>query len=416
MHLGRVLIIVCGLSGAIPSAWGLTSGFEALSYRPATFGPYFTLRGARHSPAKQLTLGLQTTYAHRPLELQAAGGGRAQGVIDHQLMHHVLGHLGLLDRWLSVGVDAAVASWLKYTNPNVVGATAQSQWRVADVQLSTHTELLGLEAPIGLAFIGQLGIPTGGGQYYVGTAGISGGGTLAAETQFSERWAAVLNVGAHFQPTFNLRDMEKRHELVMGLGTRVDVTRSVRAVLELNARTRLLGPFKERVEFPIEALGGVHWQLRPAWAINAGGGAGILRGAGVPTFRAFAGVRYQTMLRRVRRLSASDRQAIESTVAYFALGSSRLSDAEAAKLSRVADILQRYPDTLLRLLGYTDPSGSTTFNQDLSERRADKVQWYFERRSGLSAAQFEAIGRGERTEDEDVPAAKQRRVDLEVAK
>jgi outer membrane protein OmpA-like peptidoglycan-associated protein len=46
----------------------------------------------------------------------------------------------------------------------------------------------------------------------------------------------------------------------------------------------------------------------------------------------------------------------------------------SGEIDRVAQILNRYPDTTIKVVGYTDSRGSETYNQQLSEQRANSVK------------------------------------------
>ncbi|MGE5189376.1 MAG: OmpA family protein [Gemmatimonadota bacterium] len=43
-------------------------------------------------------------------------------------------------------------------------------------------------------------------------------------------------------------------------------------------------------------------------------------------------------------------------------------------LAKAAEVLVKYPDTYITVEGHTDSTGSAQYNQDLSERRADRVR------------------------------------------
>jgi len=58
----------------------------------------------------------------------------------------------------------------------------------------------------------------------------------------------------------------------------------------------------------------------------------------------------------------------------FDVGSAALKPGAYQDINRVADILQRYPETRLEVNGYTDSRGSEAYNMDLSERRAEAVR------------------------------------------
>ncbi|MDD2557502.1 MAG: OmpA family protein [Desulfuromonadaceae bacterium] len=64
------------------------------------------------------------------------------------------------------------------------------------------------------------------------------------------------------------------------------------------------------------------------------------------------------------------------------------------ELKRVADVLNAYPQTRLQIAGHTDSTGSETYNQSLSERRAEAVKGIL---SGYQVApqRMSTIGFGE---------------------
>ncbi|WP_020208045.1 OmpA family protein [Gilvimarinus chinensis] len=63
-------------------------------------------------------------------------------------------------------------------------------------------------------------------------------------------------------------------------------------------------------------------------------------------------------------------------------------------LERVADFLREYPDRDVMIEGFTDSTGSESYNQDLSERRARSVQDTLVS-NGVSAARIKTRGYGE---------------------
>jgi len=57
----------------------------------------------------------------------------------------------------------------------------------------------------------------------------------------------------------------------------------------------------------------------------------------------------------------------------FATGSSRLQSNARYKVNKVARLLERYPQTVVGVAGFTDNRGSYAYNQGLSKRRANTV-------------------------------------------
>lgn len=60
----------------------------------------------------------------------------------------------------------------------------------------------------------------------------------------------------------------------------------------------------------------------------------------------------------------------------FALDSYALNESTKSNLSQLADVLNKYDDTELRIEGHTDSTGDDAYNQTLSEKRADAVKNY----------------------------------------
>jgi outer membrane protein OmpA-like peptidoglycan-associated protein len=63
-------------------------------------------------------------------------------------------------------------------------------------------------------------------------------------------------------------------------------------------------------------------------------------------------------------------------------------------LANLARSLKRYPNTELLIVGHTDASGSTAYNQELSSRRATSASSYLTAQ-GVSSGRIRSSGRGE---------------------
>jgi outer membrane protein OmpA-like peptidoglycan-associated protein len=78
----------------------------------------------------------------------------------------------------------------------------------------------------------------------------------------------------------------------------------------------------------------------------------------------------------------------------FATGSYAINPGFQTLLDRVAASLQQYPNSLVDVYGYTDTVGAASFNQRLSEQRAQAVANYLISR-GVSSARIRWMGFGE---------------------
>lgn len=78
----------------------------------------------------------------------------------------------------------------------------------------------------------------------------------------------------------------------------------------------------------------------------------------------------------------------------FDVDKSELKPASQDQLVKVAEILNKYPDTNITVMGHTDNTGSDEYNQSLSERRARAVEGYLETK-GVAASRITSRGYGE---------------------
>jgi outer membrane protein OmpA-like peptidoglycan-associated protein len=78
---------------------------------------------------------------------------------------------------------------------------------------------------------------------------------------------------------------------------------------------------------------------------------------------------------------------------FFDFDSSTLKPGAYTEIDRVSNVLNSYPQTTIRVEGHTDSTGSETYNQQLSERRAESVKNAIIQR-GIDPRRIQAIGYG----------------------
>jgi len=117
--------------------------------------------------------------------------------------------------------------------------------------------------------------------------------------------------------------------------------------------------------------------------------------------------------------------AREGDKLYVALPSGILFDVDKTEIrpaaresiAKAAEVLVRYPDTYITVEGHTDSTGTTEYNQKLSERRADAVRDMLIK-GGVPASRISIMGYGESdpVADNSTPEGRQsnRRVQLEI--
>jgi len=78
----------------------------------------------------------------------------------------------------------------------------------------------------------------------------------------------------------------------------------------------------------------------------------------------------------------------------FDFDSSTLKPGPYAEIARVANVLNRYPQTTIRVEGHTDAKGSEAYNQALSEKRSLAVKSALTQR-GVDPKRIQTVGFGE---------------------
>lgn len=99
----------------------------------------------------------------------------------------------------------------------------------------------------------------------------------------------------------------------------------------------------------------------------------------------------------------------------FATNSATLTPNASNALSTVSQVLNQYPESNLNIVGHTDSQGSNTYNQQLSEHRAQSVAGYLITQ-GVNAGRLAPSGMGElqpvADNNSEVGRAQNRRVEL----
>ena len=79
---------------------------------------------------------------------------------------------------------------------------------------------------------------------------------------------------------------------------------------------------------------------------------------------------------------------------FFDVNSTIIKPGGYAELDRVANVLAQYPQTMIRVEGHTDQTGSEQYNLQLSERRANAVKNALTQK-GIDATRITPVGMGE---------------------
>lgn len=77
----------------------------------------------------------------------------------------------------------------------------------------------------------------------------------------------------------------------------------------------------------------------------------------------------------------------------FGFDSAELTSDARSALNEVANVLTQYTDTRVNIAGHTDSTGDASYNQRLSERRAQSVGSYLSQ-NGVSSMRLNTMGYG----------------------
>lgn len=95
----------------------------------------------------------------------------------------------------------------------------------------------------------------------------------------------------------------------------------------------------------------------------------------------------------VERIGEGIKLTFDSGI-LFAYDSSVLQPNAKTNIYKLADILNKYPDSNILIAGHTDSDGTEQYNQSLSERRAQAVSDYT-KLQGVNPSRLSVIGIGE---------------------
>ncbi|PWI33238.1 hypothetical protein DI392_10265 [Vibrio albus] len=131
--------------------------------------------------------------------------------------------------------------------------------------------------------------------------------------------------------------------------------------------------------------------------VGAAGGAAVGAGVGYYFDQQEAALRQELLNSgvQVRRVSENQLVLVMENGIGFQSDSYYLDTSIYNTLNGVARILVEYPDTQLLITGHTDSTGSDSYNQTLSEKRANSVRAYLSGQN-VAATRMMIQGMGER--------------------
>jgi outer membrane protein OmpA-like peptidoglycan-associated protein len=166
----------------------------------------------------------------------------------------------------------------------------------------------------------------------------------------------------------------------------------------------LMGKKEVEIGQRMDGLGG---EIKSTQA-NLGETTQIARGAGERADAAMG--KAGNVDGRLSRLWSNryNQKAVDTVEVYFGFDRADLSDGAQTALLGVVKELQASPTLIVRLGGFTDPTGTRNYNYGLAQRRVEAVRRFLVDK-GVELSRVQAIGMGP-LEDPKISEEKKRRV------
>jgi outer membrane protein OmpA-like peptidoglycan-associated protein len=287
-------LLLAGALAALPAqASEVSQAIDAQGFKP---GPgardILGVQSARVAKHKEWNVGLTFNYAKKPLNfMDPRTGVFTAALVDNQFSADLMGSYNLFDR-LELGVVLPVRLQSSEAAPRIHPSFAEgvSATGLGDLRLVPKANLLGGE-DFALALAVPVVLPTGGGTEFRGGKGVGVQPRLVAE--YGKAFRVAANIGVNFREEQELRNLHPGNELAFGVGAELPFT--VRD-LPLAAEATLVGAMglkeQDEEEVPLEVLAALKYRAANGFSARFGGGPGITRGYGTPSFRLLAGIAY----------------------------------------------------------------------------------------------------------------------------
>ncbi|MDO8461443.1 MAG: transporter [Deltaproteobacteria bacterium] len=273
-----------------------SSSYDALFFKPATdMGLYLGVTGADNLDQWDYTFGLMADYSQDSIKSFTAAGASIQEVVGPIFVGNLYGSVGLLP-FLSVGIDFPIVPLEKFRNPTT--NVRSDEFELGDLRFDLKVKLLDhYQFPVGLAFVPFVTFPTGSDTHLTGNGKFTGGGLLVIDSpRLFDRMSLALNAGYQMRnQTTVISGTTIDDQLLYGLGANLAVVRWMDLILDARGTTQANNIFKKTSQSPLEIDGALRFYFEKVkLAATVGGGAGITKGVGAPSYRILAGLSFMT--------------------------------------------------------------------------------------------------------------------------
>lgn len=401
------LVLAIGLSTNVKA---IESSFDAITFDPAIdSGNYFTVYGSQNLKAWQGTVGLYIDYAHKPLQFVGIGSsaGEERAVIDDFVVGNIYGALGLTD-WAQVGINIPAVFYNWYFNDDATGDENHAPG-MGDIKVVGKFRILNNEKRVvGISVIPFITLPTGDSERYVGNGDVAGGATAVVDFNIHKRFSLSLNAGVNARNDVTKHGVNIDDQFLYSVGANFKATQNFHIIAEAYGSTNLKNMFEESSESPLEIGGGLRYIFGDSgFTADLGGTAGVIEGVGSPSFRVFAGLKWTSPIPvpcekcAVPEPCPTPQAVLTDTEIkilgkiFFDTARTTLKSESFPTLNDVVTIMQEHSEIrMVEIQGHTDARGSDTYNQKLSQGRAESVKNYLVQK-GIDPSRLTAKGYGE---------------------
>ena len=410
---------------------GMISTASALNvqhFRPATGATKgYQVQTSDQMEQGQFAIGLVTNYAQHMLTFRPGPNLAEQDIVDDMIMLDFLVEVGLFD-WLDFYLDVPIAAYHDVKASAI--SSADSGTSFGDILARLKFTVFNAEETgtgLGLAFVTDVSFPSGSTGAFVGDRGVTGAIKAVGDWQILAN-RLYLNAGFRFRQTevIGPSTLTVGNEFLYGLGFQRPIVKSWDLDMIVEAAGMIdTKQASSQDGLPLEFLlmAQKRFLENKSLALTAGGGFGATEGYGSPRFRVLLGLAYirpmeepepEPVERGLVRVEAR-RLAIGEKI-HFAFNKAAIRPESFYILDEVVTVLNKHTDiTMIEVQGHTDAVGSDSYNQRLSERRAQAVVNYLTSH-GVDGGRLQAKGYGESkpidTNDTDVGRANNRRTEF----
>lgn len=376
-----------------------TNRFDLLYLRPVPDGGYFfTVFDSRSLSQFKLNIGTALDYAHRPLT--GLSGVTPVNITSDYLAGYLFAAFGIIDQ-LSVYANMPYLAYNRSTNPDTAPfPPAKNYTKIGDLEFGFKWHILGQDdAPLGLALVPFMTVPTGSEGTFMGNDGVTGGARFVVDGAATSWFRWSLNIGGVARKHVQAFGLDFKDQFLLSGAVRFKLASWAYAIGEASSTTPFAHFYEQKSTSPINTLFGMQWRIPSCEGliINTSAGFGEPYGSGAPQWRTMASVSYAFGPLGKHRAEAAPSEVTTPALTPFAIlfgtNSATLSPASQRNLDAVAQQLQSHPQKII-ITGYTDSRGSKVYNQKLSAQRAKAVAWYLQHHNVVKK-DMRVRGRGE---------------------